>query len=614
MTDLTELTQIEKDHIQATMLYRLTQLHVVTATLSEAITPLQVANVFIDEGAKTLDAAYCTVARLYDEQTIELLRSTGYGEATFRTWQRHSINSPLPIAETIRTRQPIWLASPQARDERFPLFATVDPVHRAWAILPLIVKDRIIGGIGFGYAEANSFNDDAKALMTVLALQCAQALDRAHLYEKEQLARADAEKTKQQMTMLAQAGVLLTETLDYETTLKNLSDVLIPAFADSYVVDVVDQTDQFRRITLRAIDKEAESALEELTRRYPPDHDRTNIGKAYKTQKAALISNAPPVYEQFVRDADHLRLIQKVNVQSQISLPLIARNQIIGVISIIMSSSGRRYTEDDLPLAEELARRVAHAVDHARLYEAEQRARQEAEEAVQVRNEFLSIAAHELKTPVTSLRGFAQLLLRQLNKKDTLEVEQLQRSLTHIDEQTAKLTRLVNALLDLSRLQAGRLTLEPKMIDLVKLVTQTIDTVQRTTQMHTITLHAPATLPLLGDPLRLEQVLINLLDNAVKYSPDGGLINVSVVLTSPQMISISITDRGLGIAPEYRSRIFDRFFQAHREGYRGGMGLGLHISHQIMELHDGTIAVEFPDEGGTRFIINLPLKLDGDPL
>jgi signal transduction histidine kinase len=219
-----------------------------------------------------------------------------------------------------------------------------------------------------------------------------------------------------------------------------------------------------------------------------------------------------------------------------------------------------------------------------------------------------------LKTPITSLRGFAQMLLRQQDKKGVLEAGQLQRSLIHLDRHSAKLTRLVNALLDISRLQAGRLTLELKPLDVVELVRQTTEIVQKTTQSHTITLDTPETPTILGDPLRLEQVLINLLDNAVKYSPNGGPIIVNVAADSLEAISISIRDHGLGIAPDLRSRIFDQFFQAHGKGYRGGMGLGLYISYQIIELHNGTIDVEFPDEVGTQFIIRLPIRWTGNLL
>ncbi len=233
-------------------------------------------------------------------------------------------------------------------------------------------------------------------------------------------------------------------------------------------------------------------------------------------------------------------------------------------------------------------------------------------EAVQARDEFLSVAAHELKTPITSLRGFSQTLLRHLDKRGTIDPAVMRRALTVIDQQSVKLTTLVSQLLDLSRLEAGRLTLEREVTDIARLTGDVIATIQRTTNTHTLQLHAPPHLNAFIDPIRIEQVLVNLLDNAVKYSPEGGAIIAELTMPDAQTLCLSVTDHGLGIAPEKRQHIFERFYQAHQDGYRGGMGLGLYISRQIIELHNGQISAEFPPEGGTRIIVRLP-ALDAVP-
>jgi PAS domain S-box-containing protein len=233
------------------------------------------------------------------------------------------------------------------------------------------------------------------------------------------------------------------------------------------------------------------------------------------------------------------------------------------------------------------------------------RAEDQLRQAVRSRDEFLSVAAHELKTPVTSLRGFAQVLLRRLYKQRHIDQEQLQRSLERIDQQSARLAVLVEQLLDISRLEAGRLQLNCHMTDLVSLVQNVASAIQNETGHHALSIHTPATLRISIDPIRIEQVLVNLLNNAVKFSPDGGTIDIKVY-TEDNCACVSVTDYGIGVPAEQRQYIFERFYQAHGNGYLGGMGIGLYISRQIAELHHGALTAEFPSDASTRMVLRLP--------
>ena len=261
-------------------------------------------------------------------------------------------------------------------------------------------------------------------------------------------------------------------------------------------------------------------------------------------------------------------------------------------------------------IARDISERKQKDQERVRSLEREQQARAEAEAAVRSRDEFLSVEAHELRTPVTSLRGFAQTLTRQADHTGSLAPERMLHALSHIDVQSRKLTNLVNQLLDISRIEAGRLTLERTPTNLYKLVRDVIDQAQANTQKHSITLHSKSHVQANVDPLRIEQVITNLVDNAIKYSPDG-TIAVTITQEDSDLIQITVTDQGIGIPLERRERLFERFYQAHTDGYANssGMGLGLYISRQIVELHGGTIEAEFPAEGGTRFVINLPIGL-----
>jgi signal transduction histidine kinase len=170
------------------------------------------------------------------------------------------------------------------------------------------------------------------------------------------------------------------------------------------------------------------------------------------------------------------------------------------------------------------------------------------------------------------------------------------------------MSRLVTQILDVSRLDGGRLMLEYQDADLSSLVRGIAEAMQTTTSRHTLCVRTPATLPALVDSLRLEQVVTNLLDNAIKFSPAGGEIVVELSESAPGMGRLVVTDHGVGIPAERRQHIFERFYQAHEGDHVAGLGLGLHISRQIVDLHGGSITPEFPPEGGCLFTIDLPLR------
>ncbi|HYI15791.1 MAG TPA: ATP-binding protein [Thermomicrobiales bacterium] len=237
---------------------------------------------------------------------------------------------------------------------------------------------------------------------------------------------------------------------------------------------------------------------------------------------------------------------------------------------------------------------------------AERAARQEAEVAVRQRDEFLSIAAHELKTPLTSLSGQAQLALRQLRRPGPIDPDRIMRSIEVIAGQSNRLAMLLNQLLDVSRLEAGKLALAKAPTDLTTLVTGIISVIQPSTDRHLIRLTAPAELEASVDPLRFEQVITNLLDNAIKYSPQGGEIEVTISQPAPDLAELSVRDHGLGIPPEKQTRIFERFYQAHGDDHTSGLGLGLFVTRQIVDLHGGQITLEHPAGGGACFVVRVP--------
>jgi signal transduction histidine kinase len=247
--------------------------------------------------------------------------------------------------------------------------------------------------------------------------------------------------------------------------------------------------------------------------------------------------------------------------------------------------------------------------ERASLLARERIAREAAERAIRDREEFLWVAAHELNTPITSLRGYAQLLVRQLSTAGVREAARALRGVEIIDQSAGRLAELVGQLLDVSRMQSGTLVLQYQEVDLTALVRREVEAAQLRSSDHVFLLRAPSSLPAHVDPLRLEQALANLTHNAVKFSAAG--TRIAVVLASMgASVLLSIGDHGGGVPPEQRPHLFEPLYQAHSGDQLtrpAGMGLGLYICRQIVELHQGCIEARFPRSGGTRFVISLPL-------
>jgi signal transduction histidine kinase len=281
-------------------------------------------------------------------------------------------------------------------------------------------------------------------------------------------------------------------------------------------------------------------------------------------------------------------------------------SMLLGLLQEGYSLFGRERERADE--RERLVGRLQDALKEAELSKLEvEQARDLAERAVSVRDEFISIAAHELKTPVTSLQGFSQLLIRQAVKNDgELDTERVLTAVQHIGEQSRRLTRLTEQLLDLSRLETGKLVLNREEMVLNTMVGNLVASIKHSHPERAIEVHGGEEVQVCADALRLEQVVTNLIDNALKFSPEESSIEVEVRRDGDGWARIAVRDHGIGIPEGKREQVFDRFFQAHAEQHYGGMGIGLSVSRQIAEMHGGAITVEQPEDGGSRFVVRLP--------
>jgi PAS domain S-box-containing protein len=226
-------------------------------------------------------------------------------------------------------------------------------------------------------------------------------------------------------------------------------------------------------------------------------------------------------------------------------------------------------------------------------------------EALRMREEFISVAAHELRTPLTTMYARLQLVERRLARSD-LDPTTVQRDVTLVRQAADRLKLLIDRLLDISRITAGRLQLDREVTDVAAMMTSTALMLAETSgrQIEVRAPDPPESYRMVVDGVRLEEVVVNLIDNALKYSPDGTAIDVELT-SSPDAVRIAVRDRGPGIGVTERTRIFEPFHRSSTTGVPG-VGLGLHIAKQIVELHGGTLTVEAPADGGSRFIVDIP--------
>jgi signal transduction histidine kinase len=302
--------------------------------------------------------------------------------------------------------------------------------------------------------------------------------------------------------------------------------------------------------------------------------------------------------------ADYLHIARMAGFRAVHSTPLMTRSgTIIGVLSVHFRQP-HRPSERETRLMDLYAQMAADAIENARLYK-------HAQDAIQVRDHFLSIAAHELKTPLTSLLGTAQLLLRR-SERDGAAQGSAAKAMNVIVSQAKRLNKMILSLLDVSRIETGRLTIERAPVDLCALARRVVEELQPALDRHAVDCQLPgAELMIEGDEVRLEQVVQNLLSNAVKYSPDGS----SVVMRLEQqgdMARLIVTDSGIGIPQNDLPQLFQRFYRASNADTQhiSGMGIGLYVVKEIVTLHGGTVAVESCEGAGSAFTICLPLSAD----
>ncbi len=483
------------------------------------------------------------------------------------------------------------------------------------AAMPIIGRTEVIGIIELHSRQVRERDDELIRMFDSLGSQIGQFIERKQVEEervqilaREQSARAEAEAAERRLAFLAEASAQLSASLDYEVTLSNVARLAVPRLADYCAIDVVNEDNQVRSLELADVDPEKEEAGRRMHEEHPVDPESNHpVAQVLRSGRPILFSDVDEdVLRLFAEDdEEYLQELRNIGIDSAMYVPLVARGRTIGVISFVASESDQRYGPSDLALAQELTRRAAMAIDNARLY-------REAQDAVRIREEFLSIASHELKTPLTTVKGYGQILGRLLRRPDP-DSDRLVRLADQLQEQLSRFETLIADLLDVSRIQQRGLELRPEPTDLVALVRTVVSRFEYPAEpepRHTFAIHAPSKLDGIWDPDRLDQVLTNLLSNAVKYSPDGGVVTVTIehsLTEQGDLVEFSVQDQGIGIPEDEQGQLFQPFARSETvQRAISGVGLGLYISQQIINRHGGMIWLESKPDEGSRFVVSMP--------
>jgi signal transduction histidine kinase/ActR/RegA family two-component response regulator len=592
----------------------LTRLLAVAEKLGRAEAEADIAEEVIVEGTAALDAMSGGMwIVLPGVEKARLVRSSGYSDALARAFETVPFDADLPLARALRTGEPVFFETREAYKkeyadaERATLPMTGQRVE-SFVCLPLRALDKTVGALVFAFADERVLDPSERRFLLTLAQICADAVERVRLHEE--LTRANA-----RLALLAKAGSVLSASLDVGETLRALARLSVPAFADWCAVDVV-AGDAIERVAVHHRDPAKVSLGLDLLRKYPMrvgDVSTTSTVIATRqTQWAQTILDEH--LKMVAYDEEHLSILRTLGVASAIVVPLLHGDSAIGAVSFVWAESGRAYDATDVALAEELGRRASMAIANARSFRreqeavvAERRARAEAETANRAKDAFLATLSHELRTPLNAIMGWVRML-----RAGMLSEAKAAHALEVIERNAGAQERLIGDLLDVSRVISGRLRLTVDRVDLVPIVGAAIEAVRPAAAKAGILIETELACDdclVAGDGGRLQQVLVNLLTNAVKFTPPGGRALVRLRVDVAHAI-VEVTDTGKGIAKDFLPHLFEPFRQADATFARahGGLGLGLAIAKTLVEMHGGTVTADSDGDGrGSTFRVRLPL-------
>lgn len=444
--------------------------------------------------------------------------------------------------------------------------------------------------------------DELETLLRYLNVGIAEATQQYVRMRDAQLSARQVE-----LRFLSEAGELLGSSLDYHSTLTRLLRLLVPQLADFCSLRLQDTSiDDW---PIAHADPAKLEIVRDILRRSEVAETAFGHAAVVASGEPVLVESTPAGHWENITKSPELRAsLRQLGATSWLVVPLRIKNNVIGTLTLGCSGSGRRYSSSHVLLASDLARRAASAIDNAQLYELSRTERARAEAATRAKDEFVAVVTHELRTPLNVIIGWVRLL-----RGGSLLPDMRAHALEVIERNADAQSRLVTDLLDISRVLTGKVRLDPAQVDLGSLLTLVLEDARHSLDSKRLTLHRTITkddVVMRGDAERLKQVIWNLLLNAIKFTPKGGQIWVSLERVESDLV-LTVTDNGVGIAVEFLPHVFDSFRQFDSKLTRphSGLGIGLSIAKHLVDLHGGAIDAHSDGAGkGASFFVHLPVS------
>lgn len=560
-------------------------------------------------------ADWCAVDILKDDGTLERLATTHIDPAKVQ-WgielhRRYppDLSAPQGIGEVLRTGQSEYY--PTISDEQI-VAAARDDEHleilreigfSSAMLVPLKARDRTLGTISFVCAESGrSYSSDDLSLAEELARRAAIAIDNARLYQISQQSRQAAERAAERTARLQAVTAALSESLTPIQVAEVIVEQSVTALgADAALVALCNEDGTMLEIVQSVgYEDNLKDTVQQL-----PIHAPYPLSEVVRTKQPLW---AEPLSERLNRFPNLAATYQRLPFESWMSLPLVVEGKAVGGLSLSYKKF-KLIEQDDRDFALALTQQCAQAIVRAQLYAAEQKARSEAEQANRIKDEFLAVLSHELRSPLNPILGWTRLL--QTRKFDESATK---RALETIERNAKLQTQLIDDLLDVSRILRGKMLLNVSEVDLKTVIDAALETVQLSAEAKNISickLIITDTGLVSGDPSRLQQIVWNLLSNAIKFTPPHGQVEILLEQVDNDA-QIQVRDTGKGIKPEFLPYVFEYFRQEDGTTTRrfGGLGLGLAIVQYLTELHGGTVRAASSGEGlGATFTVLLPTSM-----
>ncbi|HKG94212.1 MAG TPA: GAF domain-containing protein [Gemmatimonadaceae bacterium] len=609
---------------------RAAELHATTAALARSLTRAQVAEVIVAQMRGALGAVAGGVLELTpDGREYVLVHAAGFPEDRLRSFSRFPSDAPFPSRDVARTREPVFVGSREQWIERYESQPGAD--HRAWAAVPLLIDDGLLGCITLSFAVPRAFEPADQEFMMALANQCAQALDRARLFEAERTARLSAEGATDRLRFLAEASQVLASSLDLAQTLANFAAIVVPRVASACTVDLVveaegdDRRGRLERVAHASDDMDAVRALAVVRARLPADAVPTHpIRRVMETGESFYAPDVPDALVDAAAgdDPEAAAALRRLRWTSVIIVPLAAHGRMLGALTLGTTGARARFDERDLALARQLAQRAAVSVENARLHAAEQRARAEAEVArreaerareqaegaSRAKSDFLATMSHELRTPLNAIAGYVELIEMGVHGPVT---DGQRDDLARVRRNQRHLLGLIEALLTFAKMESGQTRYDVgavPMDETLRVVEELIAPQLRAKALRYEYRRTDAALTARADREKVLQIVLNLVANAQKFTEPGGSITLTCEPLGGDRIAVRVRDTGCGIAAGDLERIFEPFVQAGVGGLTrqaGGTGLGLAISREFARAMGGDLRVESTLGAGSTFTLVL---------